>query len=335
MSRASRASGSTALSGKPMHTGTFNLAVPSQEITRSASGLFKSLNPSTQLLFTMAEKLAQTTAPILIVGESGSGKRALALEIHRLSGLLEGTFALVDCADPDRELARVLDNQIHDGTVFFRDIAALSANEQLRVVEAFFERNGSPTQSQNVRLVASSRHPLEEHVLSGKFREDLYYCISPFCLCVPPLRQRKEDIPLLADHFSSKYSALLGHRFEMSPQIVELLSSYTWPANVRELEQVVRTIVAIGDERIALSMIRSVGLKALNRDSKVESLSLKRAAREASRGAERELILDTLSRTHWNRKRAARELQISYKALLYKLKQIGIDDQEHSTGEAT
>lgn len=318
-----------------MHTGTFTLAVPSEEITRSASCLTKSLNPSTQALFTMVERLAQTTAPILIVGESGSGKRALAVEMHRLSGSLEGTFQLVDCADPDRELAKVLDNPIHDGTVFFRDIAGLSASEQLRVVEVFFGRSIPSTHFEHVRVIASSRHPLEEQVLSGKFREDLYYCVSSFCLCVPPLRQRKEDIPLLADYFSSKYSALLGHRFEMSPQIVELLSSYTWPANVRELEQVVRTIVAIGDERIALSMIRSVGLKGLNRDTKVESLSLKRAAREASREAERELILDTLSRTHWNRKRAARELQISYKALLYKLKQIGIADQQHSTGETT
>jgi DNA-binding NtrC family response regulator len=92
----------------------------------------------------------------------------------------------------------------------------------------------------------------------------------------------------------------------------------------------VRTIVAIGDDNIAIAMIRASGLKGINRDPKLESPSLKEAAREASRRAERELILDTLSRTRWNRKRAARELQISYKALLYKLKQIGIDDDNLS-----
>jgi two-component system, NtrC family, response regulator AtoC len=309
-----------------MQTGALTRAVPSQEITRSESCLAKSLSPSTQMLFKVAEKLAQTAAPILIVGESGTGKRALAVEIHRISGFGEEEFKFLDCAEPDCDVATALDDLIDDGTVFFRDIAGLSTAHQLRTFEVFFDGNNKGNHSGKVRVIASSRHPLEEQVTSGRFREDLYYRISPFCLCVPPLRQRKEDIPLLAEHFVSKYSALLGHRFEMSPQLVQLLSGYTWPGNVRELEQVVRTIVAIGDESIALAMIRSSGLKAMTRDSKVESLSLKRAAREASRKAERELILNTLFRTHWNRKRAARELQISYKALLYKLKQIGIDD---------
>jgi DNA-binding NtrC family response regulator len=244
----------------------------------------------------------------------------LASEIHRISGGTIDSFRTVNCANPDPDFWGS-DTPL-PRTVFFQEISQLSDVSQQNVLQKFFDVSGDGNSSTRPRLVASSRVPLTEDVRGGRFREDLYSRISCFCLCVPPLRQRKEDIPALAQFFAAKYSALLGRPAEVSQQVLELFSAYSWPGNVGELEYVVRTIVAIGDENIALAAIRASGFRGISNE-RLESLSLKQAGREASRRAERELILNALSRTHWNRKRAARDLQISYKALLYKLKQIG------------
>jgi two-component system, NtrC family, response regulator AtoC len=313
-----------------MQTAALTRGIPSETPPRLEFGWVKSVSQSTETLFGALADLAQSDAPVLIVGESGTGKRALAAEIHRMSGRQEENFRTLDCMAPESEAGLGLDGSPQAGTLFFRNVGEMSAAQQLRTFQAFFNGSRDGSVSSGVRIIASSPRTLDEDMRSGRFREDLYYRIGNFCLCLPPLRQRKEDVPLLAQHFALKYSALLGRPFEISPQILQLFSGYSWPGNIRELEQVVRTIVAIGDDNIAMTMIRASGLKGISRDSKVESLSLKQAAREASRRAERELIMDTLSRTHWNRKRAARELQISYKALLYKLKQIGIEDDNSS-----
>jgi two-component system response regulator AtoC len=281
------------------------------------------VSPSTEGFGRALHGLAQSNAPVLIIGESGSGKSTLASEIHRISGGTIENMVPVNCADPELELLRT--DSLHAGTVLFQQISQLSAAQQLTILHRFFSAKDGNGVSKP-RLIASSRHTLHEDVRSGKFREDLYCRISGFCLCLPPLRQRKEDIPVLAQHFAAKFSALLGRPTELSQRVLQLFSEYSWPGNIRELEYAVRTIVAIGDENIALAAIRASGFKGIGDHAKVESLSLKQASREASRRTERELILNALSRTHWNRKRAARDLQISYKALLYKLKQIGIDN---------
>ena len=162
-------------------------------------------------------------------------------------------------------------------------------------------------------------------VKAGRLREDLYYRISGVCLRLPPLRQRKEDILRLVEHFLLKY----GEEFrrpvpKLSADMERLFLDYSWPGNLRELESAARVLVALGDEHLAMG-----GLRALLRQppdtGNGNRLSLKAAAKAASHQAERELILKVLTRTRWNRRRAAAELQISYKALLYKLKQIGYE----------
>jgi transcriptional regulator with PAS, ATPase and Fis domain len=176
------------------------------------------------------------------------------------------------------------------------------------------------------RLVFSSTVGLDEAVSSGRLREDLYYGLSGVSLRVPPLRHRRDDIPALSEHFLDRYSALFGRpRPTLSPNVWRFLLEHNWPGNVRELENTIKTLVAVGDERIAISALRGSGAAEII--SVNDGLSLKQAARAASRRAERELILRVLNKTRWNRKRAAQELQISYKALLYKLKQIGLDDE--------
>jgi len=291
-----------------------------QPVSNADVRLPESIAPLTGSFGRALYRLAETNVPLLLVGERGSGKRTLASEIHRISGGTIDSFRTVNCANPDPDFWGS-DTPL-PRTVFFQEISQLSDVSQQNVLQKFFDVSGDGNSSTRPRLVASSRVPLTEDVRGGRFREDLYSRISCFCLCVPPLRQRKEDIPALAQFFAAKYSALLGRPAEVSQQVLELFSAYSWPGNVGELEYVVRTIVAIGDENIALAAIRASGFRGISNE-RLESLSLKQAGREASRRAERELILNALSRTHWNRKRAARDLQISYKALLYKLKQIG------------
>jgi two-component system response regulator AtoC len=176
---------------------------------------------------------------------------------------------------------------------------------------------------------------------SGRFREELYYRINGVHLRLPPLRDRKEDIPALLEFFFRKYASLFERpEPKVGRSTMGLLLRYSWPGNIRELENVARKIVALGDEHLAThDLMAEYGTKAPdplpdaskipdNGSAHVPSGSLKDAARAASRLAERAMILSQLERTHWNRKRAARELQISYKALLYKLKQLGLDGSE-------
>jgi two-component system response regulator AtoC len=154
----------------------------------------------------------------------------------------------------------------------------------------------------------------------------LYYRISGVCLRLPPLRQRREDIPVLMEHFLRKY----GRDFQrtvpaLSEETHRLFQEYSWPGNVRELENAAKAIVALGDEAVAMGGLRAMLLRP-DPGSNGGRVSLKQVSRAASREAEKEIILRALTRTRWNRRRAAEELQISYKALLYKLKQMGCSE---------
>ena len=175
---------------------------------------------------------------------------------------------------------------------------------------------------------------------SGSFREELYYRINGVQLRLPPLRNRKEDIPGMLDFFLMKYASLFGRPTpRLSTPTMELLLHHAWPGNIRELENFARKMVALGNEQLATHDL-TAGDVPKHSDpvpipAKLSGIeyppgqSLKKAAREASRHAERAMILNQLERTRWNRKRTARELQISYKALLYKLKQLGLDGSDH------
>ena len=176
------------------------------------------------------------------------------------------------------------------------------------------------------RFICGTSRELEPEVKAGKFREDLYYGISGVCLRMPPLRQRKEDIPVLRDWFIAAAARDFCRAVPvLSPETQNFFLEYNWPGNIRELKDAARAIVALGDETLAMGGLRSL-LRRVDRGGNGEKISLKDAARAASREAEREIILQVLTRTRWNRRRAAQELQISYKALLYKMKQIGCEE---------
>ena len=180
------------------------------------------------------------------------------------------------------------------------------------------------------RLISSTSRNLEEEMRAGRFRNELYYRIDGASLRIPPLRQRREDIPVLVHFFLAKHSALLGRSQPgVNARVMNLLQEYSWPGNIRELENAVKKIVVLGDPQIAVAdLVTAAEYEPRPAPPILRGSPLKAAARAASHQAERQLILEALTRTRWNRKRAAQELQISYKSLLYKLKQIGADEPE-------
>ena len=213
---------------------------------------------------------------------------------------------------------------LNGGTVFLEELADLSLDCQAHLLRALprVEQSG-PMPTERARLVCGSVRDLELEVKAGRLREDFYYRISSVCLRLPPLRQRKEDIPILMDHFLRKYARDFRRSLPcLRPETQQLFQDYSWPGNLRELEDAAKAIVALGDETIAMAGLRAL-LPKPDPGGNGGRISLKQAARAASRAVEKELILKVLTRTRWNRRRAAEELQISYKALLYKLKQIG------------
>jgi len=210
------------------------------------------------------------------------------------------------------------------GTVYLEELADLPKPSQLLLFQLMSGEEGNGHARLQARLICGTSRDLETEVKAGRLREDLYYRVSGVCLRLPPLRQRKEDIPLLVDFFLDKYSREFHSALPiLSDSTRQLFQDYAWPGNIRELEDAAKALVALGDESVAMGGLRSMLSKV---DRMGERVSLKQAARAASREAERELILKVLTRTRWNRRRAAQELQISYKALLYKLKQIGYEE---------
>lgn len=297
-------------------------------------------SPAMQALRKVVMDTAATDIPVLLIGESGTGKEVLALHIHQLSGRREEPFIKTRCRSlvPGRlpvQLQSLANGDVSGGlfrgTVFLDDICELEpAGQQLLLDLLSGGDSLSVRSSLNARMISTSRRSLEEDLRAGKFAEELYFRLNGVCLRIPSLRERNGDLLELVDFFSSKYASLFERpRPTMGSEVLDRLATYSWPGNIRQLENTVKKIVATGDSEVALvdlvDMTPAVAKTVLSPAS-----SLKAAARAASRQAERELISRALNRTHWNRKRAAQELQISYKALLYKLKQLGLEDTEVS-----
>jgi two-component system, NtrC family, response regulator AtoC len=285
------------------------------------------VDPSIQAIESVIRKLAQSSVPVLLLAEAGAGKRTIARRIYESSGTT-GEFRILRCADllekdlaPKDEVEPTNGGPKHllsSGTLYLDEICDLHSDCQFKLSELLPRLTA--------RLISGSTRDLEEEMRAGRFREDLYYRLSAVCLRLPPLRQRKQDIPLLTGFFLSKHAQDLRRPVPvLSPQTQQLFEDYSWPGNIRELEDAAKAIVVLGDESVAMGGLRAMLMKS-GRGGNGGRVSLKQAARAASREAEKELILKVLTRTRWNRRRAAQELQISYKALLYKLKQIGCAD---------
>jgi len=295
---------------------------------------------ASQTIESVIAEIAPTNLPILLIGESGTGKEIFANRIHQLSRHSERPLARISCAsmksvtflpelgiDPRDGRGK---RENGPGSVFLDEIGELDAACQRDLLCALPD-GGTPRRGVlHARLISTTSRNMDAEIRAGRFRSELYYRISGVCLRLPPLRERKEDIPALVDFFLKKHGAELGRsRLSLSPETLELFMDHSWPGNIRELENIVKEIIALGNERLAVAELSaSTSTRKRMQAPAPRSHSLKEAARAASREAERELITQALTRTRWNRKRAAQELQISYKSLLYKLKQIGFQDSE-------
>src|SRR5271168_4723458 len=273
-------------------------------------GFVTGMCPAMQTLESVVAEIAPTNIPVLFLGESGTGKAMFAQRLHRLSARSEEPLVTISCAamDPTQlsaELRMGADGTKNSslgtaGSVIFDEISELDSACQRNLLYALPDGNADSQRGMlDARVISTTRHNLDDEMRAGRFRTELYYRINGVCLRLPALRDRRDDIPILVESFLSKHAAQFGRpRPSLSPRTLRVLLDHAWPGNIRELENVVKKVVALGDEQLAIAELT--------------------AAPEPV----------TLEVTRWNRKRAAQELQISYKSLLYKLKQIGVQDSE-------
>jgi len=309
------------------------------------SGFVYGTNSSVQTLNDMVGEIAATAIPVLVTGETGTGKDAYARLLHRLSPLRDANFHKIDCVafDPGPISSMLAFVRAKDSinsrirTFYLDNIQELDPASQRALLSLLQNEEASEFgEIAPIRYISSTSVNLEREVESGRFRRELYFRLNGTCLRLPSLRDRIEDIPAFTEFFLKKHSQVLKKSPPALPaELFAAFSSYSWPGNIRELENLVRQIVLFGDARKAMRDIEPAIASRSEMGVTHPSTSLKTAARAASVRAERSLILEALERTHWNRKRAARELQISYKSLLYKIKQIGVSNEKQQEGRKT
>jgi two-component system response regulator AtoC len=296
------------------------------------------------------DKVASANVPVLIQGESGTGKDIIARMIHGFSPWKSGPFVKVNCpaipgtlleselfgyekgaftgaygAKPGRvELA-------HRGTLFLDEISELDLALQSKLLQLLqdgqFCRIGAQEDKRvEVRVVCATNRQLEVEIDNGTFRQDLFYRINVVNIHMPPLRERRGDIEDLAHYFLEYYNRKYNCRARpLSNDLMAVLQKYHWPGNIRELENLVKRYVILGTEEAISSDLISREQEYFNPDVILDGpISLKKLTRQAVRELERKVILKVLQANHWNRKQAARALSISYRALLYKIRDAGL-----------
>jgi two-component system response regulator AtoC len=298
---------------------------------RNSEAFLRGTSAGMRAVEEVIQDLSQSDVPVLLLAETGAGKRTVARRIHETSCRRSSEFRLIDCGNLGPEKfdgdGNVL---VCQGTIYLDEIASLSPSAQLELNDALIRMEEAESKKLHGRLICGSARSLDAEARSGQFHEDLYYRISGLCLRLPPLRHRKQDIPSFMDFFLLKFAGEFGRPTPLlSEQTRQLFTDYDWPGNVRELAHAAKAIVLLGNESLAMDGLRAM-LQKSGRDHHGQEVSLRDATRAAAREAEKEIILNALTRTRWNRRRAAQELKISYKALLYKLKQIGYTQSEAS-----
>jgi two-component system, NtrC family, response regulator AtoC len=341
----------------------------------------------------LIDRVADTDIPVLICGESGTGKELVARALYAKSRRCDRPFVKVNCTGLP---ADVLESELfgfergafsgamqhrpgkfefaNHGTLFLDELGAMTPSLQAKLLHvlhdgAFSRLGGRVDVHVDVRVIAATNQNLDAAVAAGRFREDLFLRLNEVTIDLPPLRERREEIPALTDFFIKKYSVQYNRPLiEITPPTLQALVNHDWPGNVRELENFAKRVVVLGTESTVLRDLQQAAAAARHRPVAPASLqpgpvmsvgtsageaphglaatvaagaaasvpapmppiepgqySLKDVSRHAAREAERELILRMLQHTRWNRKEAAEILGISYKALLYKIKENGLD----------
>jgi two-component system response regulator AtoC len=319
------------------------------------------VSPAMRGIRSVIEQIGDTDVTVLVQGESGVGKEVVAREVHSSSSRAKGPFVKVNCAALPSDL---LESELfgyekgaftgahgrkqgkfelaHGGTIFLDEIGEMSPPLQAKLLQvlqdsAFSRLGGNREVVVDVRVVCATNRSLSNMVASGDFREDLYFRLNVVAIDIPPLRERRDEIPLLVETFLDRYAALYEREHRgLSQRLIEALGEYDFPGNVRELENLIKRIVVLESEDGVVEELRRPRASRAERRAELDALL---AEMEASAGEvplrevgkrfameiEREAIEHMLERTGWNRKRAARRLGISYKTLLQKIRDCEVE----------
>src|ERR1041385_8514472 len=315
---------------------------------------FVAASANMRKLRSQAALVANVDIPVLMLGESGTGKEVMAKLIHKLSPRAHRTFLKVNCAAVPADL---LESELfgyepgaftgathakpgkfeicNKGTILLDEIGEMPPLLQAKLLHVLqdqqFSRLGSRSVIKvDVRILAATNINIPEALATKRLREDLYYRLNAFTLSLPPLRDRKEEIPILLKHSMTRMAERYARApLPLSPTLLQACQDHTWPGNLRELNNFLKRYLILGDENLAVAELlpKNDGNGAISGDSsmrKSDGGGLKGLARSAKDEAEAQAITQALEQTNWNRKQAAAILQISYKALLYKIRQYGI-----------
>jgi DNA-binding NtrC family response regulator len=303
----------------------------------------------------MIEEIADSELTVLIMGASGTGKEIVARMIHARSSRRDEPFVKVNCAAIPRDLLEAelfgyekgaftgahktkpgMFEIANKGTMFLDEIGDMPLELQSKLLQVleqqeFVRVGGINNIHVDVRIVCATNKDLEQAIADGKMRDDLFYRLNEITISLPPLSSRRNDIPLLVDHFLEKYSILYRKkRKELKAETVRQLQNYDWPGNVRQLENLIKQIVVRSDENIIYDTLKGPIPGAGKKDAIVDisdgDFSLKKKVHTAVSEVEKLLITKVLHKTNWNRRKAARLLDISYRSLLYKIKDYKIID---------
>jgi transcriptional regulator with PAS, ATPase and Fis domain len=306
--------------------------------------------------------VAKSDIPVLILGESGTGKEIIAMYTHQMSRRAGRMFLKVNCAAMPADL---LESELFGyeqgaftgatkskpgkfelcdgGTIFLDEIGEMPPALQAKLLHVLqdgtFSRLGSrgPTKT-DVRVIAATNVNMKEAMARKTFREDLYYRLNGLSLLLPPLRERLDEIPAMAAHFMRKGAKKYDLQpLPISPSLLDALGKYNWPGNLRELENTINRYLILQDEKTVIAELDQMGGASPSLEKPqghVEAGGLKKLVRGLKDEAESSVIAGVLEETGWNRKAAAHDLQISYKALLYKIKQYDLSPKEASTPQA-
>lgn len=334
---------------KPAPTETAN-ATEREEL--SSDLFFIAASPAMRKVRAEAAQVAMINVPVLMLGESGVGKEVVARLIHKLSPRAHRTFLKVNCAALPSEL---LESELfgyepgaftganrpkpgkfelcNHGTILLDEIGEMHPTLQAKLLhvlqdQQFSRLGGRTTISVDVRILAATNVNVQQAIASKRLREDLYYRLNAFTINLPPLRERREEIPLLLRHFMASMAERYARPpLPLSEALMDACMRHNWPGNLRELENLVKRYLILGDEAVIIEELdpQNNSMLAAGSAKRPVDGDLKSLVRGLKDEAEMQAISDALEQTRWNRKEAARLLNISYKALLYKIRQYGID----------
>ena len=297
-----------------------------------------------------AFKICRTNVPVLLTGEGGTGKEILARWLHAQSAFSAGEFVKVNCAAIPGSLleselfghekgaftgahiarsGRV--ERAHQGTLFLDEIADLDSALQSKLLhflqDGYFSRLGDQCERMvDTRVMCATSRRLEDEIAGGRFRADLYYRINVLKIEMPRLTQRREDVPQLAEYFRQLHMQQFNKECEpFGPELIGYLQNLTWPGNLRELSNCIARYIVIGPESLAQrEPVRTRSTVYSPVKATGEQVPLKKLTKEAIRELERNAIVEALRANHWNRRKAAQALKISYRAMIYKIRDAGL-----------